>query len=65
MTDEKPFTVLIDSAEQTVPEMDQSIRCPDHPDLEPKMQYGLAGGGIGMYTYCDECGKILSKSQDE
>ena len=26
--------------------------------------YGLAGGGMGAYTYCDDCGKVLWKEQD-
>jgi hypothetical protein len=26
--------------------------------------YGLAGGGMGIYTYCDVCEEILDKSQD-
>lgn len=28
------------------------------------MGYGLAGGGIGPYEYCEECGEILHKTQD-
>lgn len=26
--------------------------------------YGLAGGGIGVYTYCSGCGTIITKTQD-
>lgn len=64
MTDDKPLSFHIDSAEQTVPEMDQSIRCPDHPTTEPEVGYGMAGGGIGVYEFCPMCGRILCKSQD-
>jgi len=57
-------TILIDGVEQTVPEMDEGLRCPDHPALEPEVGFGLAGGGYGAYTYCSECGRILSKMQE-
>lgn len=43
---------------------DQIERCPVHPELIPEMGYGLAGGGIGPYSYCPQCGRVLSKSQD-
>lgn len=42
----------------------QHTRCPRHPDLLPEMGYGLAGGGIGVYSYCPECGHIIHKTQD-
>lgn len=29
-----------------------------------EMGYGLAGGGIGPYSYCPSCGTIGHKSQD-
>lgn len=66
MTDEK-ITVLIDSAKQDsrLPAMDQAIRCPDHPDEEPSVGFGLAGGGFGPYTVCPVCCRILSKDQSE
>lgn len=28
-------------------------------------QYGLAGGGVGVYTYCTRCGNVLTKTEDE
>jgi len=42
----------------------QTGRCSKHPEAIPEMGYGLAGGGIGAYSYCPECGTVLSKSQD-
>lgn len=62
MTD-RPISIHIDSSEKRpdIPDLDQAIRCADHPDLEPEMSFGLAGGGFGMYTYCPACGRILSK----
>lgn len=31
---------------------------------ETDMGYGLAGGGMGPYTYCSSCGKICDKMED-
>lgn len=28
------------------------------------VQYGLAGGGIGCYSFCPECGIVTSKTVD-
>lgn len=39
------------------------------PDMCPKCKveaesgFGLAGGGYGVYTYCPQCGDMLSKIQ--
>jgi len=38
--------------------------CPEHPDVEPEVGFGLAGGGFGSYTICPECHRILSKVYD-
>ena len=62
MSDEK-ITIHIHSAEQD-PDIPQIDRCPDHPNLQPEMGYGMAGGGMGVYLYCGECGQMLSKTQD-
>lgn len=35
--------------------------CVDHPDVEPEVGFGLAGGGYGSYTFCPECHRILDK----
>jgi len=62
------MTILIDSSEQSDPKLpafDMRVKCPAHLNVRPKAAYGLAGGGIGEYTYCRMCGKILTKTQDE
>jgi len=53
--------------EEGIPEYSTGHRCPNHPDLLAETGYGLAGGGMGVYTYCpdESCGKILSKSLDD
>ena len=38
--------------------------CIDHPDVEPEVGFGLAGGGYGAYTYCPECSRILDKTYE-
>jgi hypothetical protein len=60
--DDKTGIIHIARAEQdpNIPNVD---RCPDHPTLEPESGFGMAGGGMGVYTYCPECMKILSKTQ--
>jgi len=42
----------------------QAGRCSKHPEAIPEMGYGLAGGGIGAYSYCPVCYTILNKTQD-
>lgn len=64
MTEDK-ITILIDFTEQTVPELDVLIGCPDHPTSKPEIGVGLAGGGYGVYTCCSQCGRVLSKTQEE
>ena len=32
---------------------------------ETEEGYGLAGGGMGSYTYCERCGIIVTKTEDE
>lgn len=42
----------------------QSDRCPKCLSTNLEMGYGLAGGGIGPYSYCSQCGTVVHKSQD-
>lgn len=53
--------VHIDHSDISAP---QITRCPAHPDVLPEMGYGLAGGGIGAYSYCPICCAVLNKTQD-
>lgn len=36
---------------------------PGNPGWE--FGYGMAGGGMGSYTYCNVCGMVIDKVQDE
>ena len=42
----------------------QHTRCPAHPDVQPEMGFGLAGGGYGPYYYCPVCSHIIHKQQE-
>ncbi len=59
--------VHCDSAEQHVPKMGEAVcsraDCPGEEGWE--IGYGLAGGGCGVYHYCDKCEKVVDKTQDE
>lgn len=62
MADE--LKVHIDMAKQdpTIPEVgpDECPKC----RVPYEVGFGLAGGGYGAYTYCPECGGMLSKTQE-
>jgi hypothetical protein len=55
--------------------IDSSTQHPDIPEagpthcpeckVEAECGFGMAGGGMGVYTYCPSCGKMLSKIQTE
>lgn len=61
-----PGTIAhVDSAQKQddLPEFSQGERCPNC-DIETETGYGMAGGGMGVYSYCPVCGIITSKSED-
>ena len=60
---DKPTTMHIDYAKQHVPEVGPDV-CPKCSG-ELEQGYGMAGGGMGVYTYCPRCGDILSKTQTD
>lgn len=37
--------------------------CSD-PKAQPESGYGLAGGGMGGYSFCPNCFAVLSKTED-
>jgi hypothetical protein len=47
-----------------LPEYNEALMCPDCQEKSDVIigLYGLFGGGIGPYTMCADCGKIVSKS---
>jgi hypothetical protein len=48
-----------------LPEYDEQVRCPEHPGVVSMHGlYGAAGGGLGIYTVCRKCGRVLSKTED-
>lgn len=38
--------------------------CPAHPNATHETGYGLAGGGFGVYSICNECGSVFDKVED-
>jgi hypothetical protein len=58
------------SSHKDVPEYDETIVC-ENPECKhfeaPAITglYGIAGGGgLGVYSVCEHCGTVLSKSVD-
>lgn len=57
------FTFFVDKTEQ---DKDLPDHCPDEcPDckIPAESGFGMAGGGMGVYTYCPQCNKMLGKVQ--
>lgn len=46
-------------------EQKQEAVCPHCGSQDSDVGYGLAGGGIGVYSICNGCGKIFNKVMDE
>lgn len=67
MTDAAKVGVHLDFTEKRsdLPDHDPGVRCSDHPSAPPEDGFGMAGGGFGIYTYCPECGRVLTKSEVE
>jgi hypothetical protein len=61
--------IHIDPAEQDpdVPKPGEYAPC-KNPDCNPDKYwtpgYGMAGGGMGIYTFCDLCERVVDKVQD-
>jgi hypothetical protein len=51
------------------PEYDEFVECQNpqcvHVGATIDTGFGVIGGGIGPYTYCANCGTLLTKSQTE
>jgi len=69
MSDEPaPKTMIhIDAAEKRpdLPDTGEAKSCGrvDCPAPRFEMGFGLAGGGYGVYEYCEVCGEIVSKTE--
>lgn len=62
----KPLLVHVDPSEKdkTLPEYRQDLPCPNCGGAT-ETGFGLAGGGMGIYSYCTKCGGVVSKSITE
>ena len=60
--------ITIDHADKRpeIPELGKAKKCGDEQCPWPKFQdgYGLAGGGMGAYEYCNVCERVVSKTVD-
>ena len=58
--------IHIDASEvrKDLPPVDDTVQC---PDCGGKLLHGLglAGGGFGMYAYCEECKEVKQKTEME
>jgi hypothetical protein len=60
MGDETLVHIDLSEKRADLPEIQQGMLCP-HCGGETEEGFGLAGGGMGVYTYCVDCGAITSK----
>lgn len=63
MPDDKPIAVHIDGSEKAkhLPEYREDLPCATCGGATVT-GFGLAGGGMGIYSYCESCGVVVSKS---
>lgn len=49
-----------------IPELGKAKKCDNKDCPHPNFfqSYGLAGGGMGMYEYCNTCERVVSKTVD-
>jgi hypothetical protein len=65
MVDKDKISVHIDLSEiepQEVPPRSDG-KC-QYCGGDTDQSYGMAGGGMGVYTYCTVCGRVTDKWQD-
>ena len=67
MNNSNRVKIHIVSSEQRPDIPAESSKCelPECDEKQWEMGFGLEGGGYGFYIYCNECGKIVSKTQCE
>jgi hypothetical protein len=44
---------------------EQIDACPTCGNTDLQIGYGMAGGSLGVYGYCDPCGRVVWKCKDE
>lgn len=47
-----------------LPEFQDRLDCP-HCGCETHTGFGLAGGGFGVYNYCDICEEVVAKTCED
>lgn len=64
MTTQSPFLDFSKIQEDIIQPMDETILCYHHPMAGISVSFGLAGGGYGSYTLCNECCRVLTKTME-
>lgn len=65
MNDKIGPTVIIDSSEVREDILDHQVEACPTCKGELFEGFGLAGGGFGIYGYCDACSKVVWKCVSE
>lgn len=61
MTDEPKISVHIDTTEVHDGILDHQVENCPKCGTELQTSFGLAGGGFGVYGFCEPCGKVIWK----
>jgi hypothetical protein len=59
------ITFIIDATEVREGILDHQVECCPECGGELIEGFGLAGGGLGVYGYCDPCGRVIWKCVTE
>lgn len=62
MTDKAHVHIDASHKRDALPEYSQDERCP-HCGGMTESGFGLAGGGFGVYSFCQSCQVVTSKSE--
>ena len=67
MTDKPMFHIDAADKRPDLPDCGGADKCdnPQCPAPDFEVGFGLAGGGYGVYEYCEICGRVVSKTEVE
>ncbi len=59
--DEEPWCADCGMSPSSLLPANEPGGCPAHPHATHEHGFGLAGGGYGPYSICNECGSVFDK----